>query len=167
MCSSSLACGIEFAKLFGCERCEQVLDGVSLLLHIGEFALKQVAFLNDRTYCAKKRVAGRKARAAEHTRELATYLGAHYELSAAHLLPLDGERPSALGRNTATLHDVARAHALVEQLEGERGSFAVGRSGGCASGSSSMDVQWIEEMNTIDDARMKHASLLESTHGRR
>jgi hypothetical protein len=153
--------------LFGCERCKQVLDGVSLLLHIGEFALQQVAFLNDRTYCAKKRVAGRKARAAEYTRELGTYLGAHYELSAAHLLPLDGERPSALGRNTATLHDVAQAHALVEQLEGERRGFAVGRSGGCASGSSSMDLQWIEEMNTIDDVRMKHASLLESTHGRR
>jgi len=83
-------------------------DGVSLVLHIGEFALQQVAFLNDRTYCAKKRVAGRKARAAEYTRELGTYLGAHYELSAAHLLPLYGERPSALRRHTATLHDVAQ-----------------------------------------------------------
>ena len=166
MCSSSRACGIKFAELFGRERCEQVLDGVSLLLHIGEFALKQVAFLNDRTYCAKKRVAGRKARAAEHTRELATYLGAHYELSAAHLLPLDGERPSALGRNTATLHDVAQAHALVEQLEGERRGVAVGRGVRCPGRARSMDLLRVEEVDTIDDAWVKLASLLESTDGR-
>jgi hypothetical protein len=56
---------------------------------------------------------------------------------------------------------------LVEQLEGERRGFAVGRSGGCASGSSSMDLLRIEEMNTIDDVRMQHASHLESAHSRR
>jgi hypothetical protein len=103
---------------------------------------------------------------AERSGDHRAYLGADHQLAAAHLLPLGGERPCALGRHTATLHDVAQAHTLVEQFECEHRGIAVGRSAGCTGRARSMDLLRVEEVNTADDARVKLASLLESTYGR-
>jgi hypothetical protein len=134
-------------------------------LHFSELALKQVAFQNEVTYGAKNRIARLQAKT-DYARDLRTYLSADDQLSTAHLLPLGCEGPGALRCHATALHDITQAHALVEQFERKCRGVAVGRSAARAGDSSSMDVFRIEEVNAVDNARVKYTAAFKSTHGR-